>query len=82
MTLDNQKHIFSREHLFKWECLVQKDNINLNRLMRLLRQSGLVADEEVSLTYEDCKLDVEDLEPHIPKDIYRHYFKRNQGIQW
>ena len=50
--------------------------------MRLLRQSELVADEEVSLTYEDCKLDVEDLEPHIPKDIYRHYFIRNQGIQW
>ena len=62
------------------ECGVT--TINCNELVRLLRQSGLVADEEVSLTYEDCKLDVEDLEPHIPKDIYRHYFKRNQGIQW
>ena len=54
--------------------------INCNGLMRLLRQSGLIADEDVSLTYKDWKLDVDDLEPHIPKDIYSYYFKRKHRI--
>ena len=54
------------------ECGVT--TINYNGLMLLLQKSGLIADENVSLAYEDWKLDVVDLKPNIPSDIYRRYF--------
>ncbi len=49
--------------------------INGNKLMELLDKQGFIEKEKVKLNVMECQLEIADLYPYVPRDIYESFFE-------
>lgn len=49
--------------------------INDNKLMELLDKQGFIEKEKVKINVMECQLEIADLYPYVPRDIYESFFK-------
>ena len=48
--------------------------INGNKLMELLDKQGFIEKEKVKINVMECQLEIADLDPYVPRDIYERFF--------
>lgn len=49
--------------------------INGNKLMELLDKQGFIEKEKVKINVMECQLEIADLDPYVPRDIYERFFE-------
>lgn len=49
--------------------------INGNKLMELLDKQGFIEKEKVKINVMECQLEIADLYPYVPRDIYERFFE-------
>ena len=49
--------------------------INGNKLMALLDKQGFIEKEKVKINVMECQLEIADLDPYVPRDIYERFFE-------
>ena len=49
--------------------------INGNKLMELLDKQGFIEKEKVKINVMECQLEIADIDPYVPRDIYERFFE-------
>ena len=49
--------------------------INGNKSMELLDKQGFIEKEKVKINVMECQLEIADLDPYVPRDIYERFFE-------
>ena len=58
------------------------DLINGLKLVELLKAQGFYQESKISIAPKEWQLQVRDLRPYIPKDIYDEYFHWTATMTW